>query len=56
MLYVGLGGLEVTCSPRDPRFEGLTPTEADGFFFFQEREWRLKMGQQGGAEKKINLP
>ena len=32
MLYVGLGGLEVTCSPRDPRFAGSNPTEVDGFF------------------------
>ena len=29
---VGLGDLGVTCSPRDPRFAGLNPTEVDGFF------------------------
>ena len=29
---VGLGGLKVTCSPRDPRFTGSNPTELDGFF------------------------
>ena len=29
---VGLGGLGVTCSPRDPRFAGSNPTEVDGFF------------------------
>ena len=29
---VGLGGLGVTCSPRDPRFSGSNPTEVDGFF------------------------
>ena len=29
---VGLGGLRVTCSPRDPRFAGSNPTEVDGFF------------------------
>ena len=29
---VGLGGLEVTCSPRDPEFAGLNPAEVDGFF------------------------
>ena len=29
---VSLGGLGVTCSPRDPRFAGLNPTEVDGFF------------------------
>ena len=27
-----LGGLEVTCSPRDQRFAGSNPTEVDGFF------------------------
>ena len=29
---VGLGGLRVTCSPRDPRFAGSNPAEVDGFF------------------------
>ena len=29
---VGLGGLEVTCSFRDPRFAGSNPAEVDGFF------------------------
>ena len=29
---VSLGGLGVTCSPRDPRFASLNPTEVDGFF------------------------
>ena len=32
MLLVGLGGLGVTCSPRDPRFAGSNPTEVNGFF------------------------
>ena len=32
MTPVGLGGLGVTCSPRDPRFAGSNPTEVDGFF------------------------
>ena len=27
MLVVGLGGLEVTCSPRDPWFAGSNPAE-----------------------------
>ena len=27
-----LGGLGVTCSPRDPRFAGSNPAEVDGFF------------------------
>ena len=29
---VGLGGLGVTYSPRDPRFAGSNPAEVDGFF------------------------
>ena len=29
---VGLGGLGVSCSPRDPRFAGSNPAEVDGFF------------------------
>ena len=31
-LHVGLGGLGVTCSSRNPRFAGLNPAEVDGFF------------------------
>ena len=30
--FVGLGGLGVTCSPRDPRFVDSNSAEADGFF------------------------
>ena len=29
---VGLGGLGVTCLPRDPWFAGSNPAEVDGFF------------------------
>ena len=29
---VGLSGLGVTCSPRDPRFAGSNSAEVDGFF------------------------
>ena len=32
MFEVGLGGLGVTCSPRDTRFVGSNPAEVDGFF------------------------
>ena len=32
VIQVGLGGFGVTCSPRDPRFEGSNPTKVDGFF------------------------
>ena len=31
-LLVGLGGLGVSCSPRDPRFADSNPVEVDGFF------------------------
>ena len=30
--FVGLGGLGVTCSPRDPRFASSNTAEVDGFF------------------------
>ena len=30
--YVGLGGLGVTCWPRDPMIAGSNPAEIDGFF------------------------
>ena len=32
MLLVGLGGLGITCSPRDPRFAGSNTAEVDEFF------------------------
>ena len=31
-IYVGLGGLGVTCTPRDPRFTDSNPAKVDGFF------------------------
>ena len=31
-ILVGLSGLGVTCSPRDPRFAGSNPAEVDGLF------------------------
>ena len=31
-ILVGLGGLGVTCSPRDPRIAGSNPAKVDGFF------------------------
>ena len=31
-ICVVLGGLEVMCSPRDPRFVGSNPAKVDGFF------------------------
>ena len=32
VVVVGLGGLGVTCSPRDQKFAGSNPAEVDGFF------------------------
>ena len=32
LMFVGLGDLGVTCSPRDPRFAGSNSTEVDGLF------------------------
>ena len=32
LVHVDLGGLGVTCSPRDPRFAGSNSAEVDGFF------------------------
>ena len=32
IIIVVLGGLGVTCSPRDPRFAGSNPAEVEGFF------------------------
>ena len=31
-MNVSLGGLWVTCSPRNPRFAGSNPPKVDGFF------------------------
>ena len=31
-MVVSLNGLEVPCSPQDPRFTDSNPAEADGFF------------------------
>ena len=32
VINVGLGGLVVTCFPRDPKFAGSNSTEVEGFF------------------------
>ena len=41
---VGLGGLGVTCSPRDSRIAGSNPTEVDGFFQDVKIESRSPLG------------
>ena len=37
-IVIGLGGLGVTCSPRDPRFADSNPAEVDGFFQDSEQK------------------
>ena len=52
---VGLDGLGVTCSPRDPRFAGSNPTEVDGFFLRKNPEHKSS-GRNffaGGLESEI---
>ena len=50
---VGLGGLEVTCSPRDPSFAGLNPAEVDGFF---QGVKILSTSPPGGTFKLVKEP
>ena len=47
---VGLGGLGVTCSPRDPRFAGSNPAEVDGFF----QDVKILSTSPGGPESEIS--
>ena len=51
-LVVGLGGLGVTCSPRDPRFEGSNSTEVDGFFSGRKNPER----KSSGRDFKLGVP
>ena len=41
MYIVGLGGLGVTCSPRDPRFAGSNPAEVDPKHKSSGRDFKL---------------
>ena len=48
-----VGGLGVTCSPRDPRFAGSNPTEVDGFFSGRKNPEHKSSGRDfkaGGPE------
>ena len=47
VVKVGLGGLGVTWSPRDPRFADSNPAEVDGFF----QDVKI---QAGGPESEIS--
>ena len=49
---VGLGGLRVTCSPRDPRFAGSNPTEIDGFFSGRKNPEH----KSSGRDFKLGVP
>ena len=53
MLYVvGIGGLVVTCSSRDPRFAGSNPANVDGFFSArQNSEYK---SSAGGPDSEIS--
>ena len=49
--YVGLGGLGVTCSPRDPRFAVSNPAQVCGFF----QDVRILVTEpQTKPEKKVS--
>ena len=49
---VGLGGLGVTCSPRDPRFAGSNPTEVDGYFLGRKNYEH----KSSGRDFKLGVP
>ena len=58
MFLVGLGGLGVTCSLRDPRFAGLNPAHVDGLFFSGRKTSEHKSSGRefklGGPESEIS--
>ena len=49
---VGLGGLGVTCSPRDPRLAGSHPAEVDEFF----QDLKLLLHKSSGSDFKLGVP
>ena len=51
-VHVGLGGLGVTCLPRDPRFAGSNPAEVDGFLGCKNLE-RKSSGRDLKLVKKL---
>ena len=52
-ILVSLGGLGVTCSPRDPRFAGSNLAEVDGFY--SERK-NPKQHKSSGRDFKLGVP
>ena len=51
-MLVGLGGLRITCSPRDPRFTDLNPAEVDGFFSGRKNP----VHKSSGRDFKLGVP
>ena len=51
-MVVGLGGLGVTYSPRDPRFVGSNPAEVDGFFSGRKTSEQ----KSSGRDFKLGVP
>ena len=49
---VGLGGLEVSCSPQDPRFAGSNPIEVDVFFSGRKNPEH----KSSGRDFKLGVP
>ena len=49
---VGLGGLRVTCSPRDPRFAGSNSAKVDGFFSGRKNPEH----KSSGRDFKLGVP
>jgi hypothetical protein len=54
LVYVGFGGLEVTCSPRDVRFKGSNSAEVDGFFQ-DGRDFKISGSLENLKPEKIGL-
>ena len=49
---VGRGCLGVPCSPRDPRFAALNPSEVDGFFSGRKNSEH----KSSGSDFKLGVP
>ena len=52
LVDVPLGGIWVTCSPRDPMLAGLNPTEVDGFFSGHKNP----ENKSSGRDFKLRVP
>ena len=49
-----LGGVGVTCSPRDPRFAGSNPGKVDGFFSGRRNPEHKSPGRALSRESEIS--